>query len=160
MANQSLLLVEGKSETAVIKELCKTYSIPITFDIMGTNGNSELKIALKTELKSTNKYKKLWVIIDADDNFASVWQSIKDILSRSGRYDIPAHLALPKEGIIIQPKETGNITIGVWIMPNNTDIGMLEDFLISLIEPNDVLLKKAIKSIEELELDRVNIPEL
>jgi hypothetical protein len=45
-------------------------------------------------------------------------------------------------------------------MPNNTDIGMLEDFLIGLIPVDNQLLVKSTEVIEGLEARRDEIPDL
>lgn len=154
MENSSLLLVEGKSEVHVIKELCKLCNINTTFKTEPKDSLSELKTALKTELKSTNIYRKIWVIIDADVNFDGAWQSIRDILIKSRKYDINHKLQLPDNGIIIQPKDHNDITVGIWIMPNNSDVGMLEDFLISLIPDDNKLIKKSKNIISEIDKER------
>ncbi|MFI3262903.1 MAG: DUF3226 domain-containing protein [Rikenellaceae bacterium] len=152
---KSLLLVEGKSEMYVIGELCPICGITKNFEIEAENSINTLKIALKTYLKSTNQFNKIWVIIDADTNFASAWQSIRDILIRSGKFpDVNHKTILPNTGIVIKPKDCNDITVGVWIMPNNSDVGMLEDFLMSLINDNNNLYKEAQDIIEKLELDK------
>lgn len=152
---KSLLLVEGKSETYLIGELCPLCGIDINFETVSEDSITTLKTSLKTRLKSTNEYNKIWVIIDADTNFESAWQSIRDILMRSGKYSAVQHKTpMLQEGFIVSPDDANDITIGVWIMPNNTDIGMLEDFLISLIECNDTLYEKATNIVEEIETTR------
>ncbi|MFR9562528.1 MAG: DUF3226 domain-containing protein [Rikenellaceae bacterium] len=158
---KSLLLVEGKSEMCLIGELCSLYDIDINFKTVNNNSITNLKISLKTHLKSTNEYNKIWVIIDADTNFESAWQSIRDILMRSGKYSIIKHnTPIPRKGIIVYPDDANDITIGVWIMPNNKDNGMLEDFLISLIKCNDTLYGKAANIVDEIEAERSSHPNV
>lgn len=154
MANSSLLLVEGRSEVNVIKKLCPLCGIDIQFETKSENSLSELKDSLKIHLKSTNIYKKIWVIIDADINFEGAWQSIRDILIRSRKYAINPQQTLPLEGIVINPIDANDIVVGVWIMPNNTDVGMLEDFLIGLIPENDTLHTQAVSIVDALEQSR------
>lgn len=158
MEDTSLILVEGKSEKTVLPELCKICNIDIKFNIKPENSLSELKKALKTFLKSTNTFRKIWVIIDADDNFEGAWQSIKDILLRSGKYTFDSHIQMPEDGFIIDPIDPDDLTIGVWIMPNNKDIGMLEDFMMKIIPENDELLPIAHDIVKQLDKDRGKYP--
>lgn len=150
----SMMLVEGKSEETVIPKLCSLCGVEPRFAIKSENSLSELKTALRSYLKSTNTLRKLWVIIDADVNFDGAWQSIKDILSRSGKYEIDSRMPLPENGIVIAPKDDADLTIGVWIMPNNTDIGMLEDFMLELIPEDDTLIGTADEVVTRLDGER------
>ena len=159
MANySSMVLVEGKSERMVLPELCRLCGIDKRFEIRQENSLSELKRALKTYLKSTNTLRKLWIIIDADTDFEAAWQSVKDILLQSGKYSFNRKMHLPKEGFIIEPVDKEDLIVGIWIMPNNQDVGMLEDFMLRLIPDSDALLPIAHKDIEKLEKERVCFP--
>ncbi len=156
----SMILVEGKSEKTVLPELCRLCGVRLGFDIQSENSIDELKTALKTRLKSSNTLRKLWVIIDADANFDSAWQSIKDILLRSGKYSFNHKAEMPAGGFIVEPDDPGDLTIGVWIMPNNTDVGMLEDFMLSLIPETDTLIERATTNVNELDSERDRHPGL
>lgn len=156
MTNTSLLLVEGKSEESILKQLCPLCGIETNFEISPQGSLDQLKTAFKTYLKSTNTLKKVWIIIDADTNFENAWQSIRDIITRSGKYSIDKKLCLPVEGVVITPSDTSDITVGIWIMPNNKDVGMLENFLLKIIPNGDSLHERSIEIIEELEKSRLN----
>lgn len=154
----SLVLVEGKSEEKVFPELCRRCGIDINFDIKSENCLNEVKKALKTYLKSTNTLRKLWIVIDADTDFEAAWQSIKYILNQTGKYSLGSKEKLPPDGLIITPKNPEDLTVGVWIMPNNQDIGMLEDFMLNLVPDSDGLLKIAEGNIETLDRNRDKYP--
>lgn len=145
----SLLLVEGKSEEKAIKEFFNKWDCAINFEISNENSITKLKPSLKTHLKSTNTLKKLWIIMDADKSYDAAWQSIRDILERSGKY-VPPKI-MPKSGLILLPKDSNDIIVGVWIMPNNQNIGMLEDFMMSIIPEEDKLLIESEDVITTLE---------
>jgi hypothetical protein len=73
--------------------------------------------------------KILGIILDADDEPADRWQSMRNCLL--DRYpDIPEEL--PATGLI----HPGEITVGVWMMPDNQQRGMLETFLEFLLPDN------------------------
>lgn len=150
----SVILVEGKSESVLLPVLCRMAGIKMHFRIQPENSLDELKKALKTYLKSTNILRKIWVVIDADLSFDGAWQSIKDILLRSGKYSFDAKMELPGNGAIIAPSDPADLTVGVWIMPNNGEMGMLEDFMLKLIPDSDTLLPEAYDIVEKLDKER------
>ncbi|MDE6379642.1 MAG: hypothetical protein K2L11_04150 [Muribaculaceae bacterium] len=150
----SLVLVEGKSEEKVFPELCRKCGVAINFDIKSENCLNEVKKSIKTHLKSTNRYRKLWIVIDADTDFEAAWNSIKYILRQSGKYEVSGKEKMPEDGFIIKPINPEDLTVGVWIMPNNKDVGMLEDFMLGLIPDTDGLLPLASRDVEALDLDR------
>lgn len=137
----SLLLVEGRSEENAIREFYKQWKIDINFDISSEGSITKLKASFKMHLKSSNILRKLWVIIDADASYACAWQSIRDILERSGKYNPP--LQLCSNGLILTPIDENDLVVGVWIMPNNQDVGMLEDFMMRIIPEDNMLLHEA-----------------
>lgn len=137
----SLLLVEGRSEENAIREFYKQWKIDINFDISSEGSITKLKTSFKMHLKSSNILRKLWVIIDADASYACAWQSIRDILERSGKYNPP--LQLCSNGLILTPIDENDLVVGVWIMPNNQDVGMLEDFMMRIIPEDNMLLHEA-----------------
>ena len=73
------------------------------------------------------------IVLDADTSVASRWETIKHKL-QNYEYIIPDapniggtilnHLSLPK--------------LGIWLMPNNIDVGMLEDFCLLLVEEDKI----------------------
>lgn len=153
-AHTSLLLVEGKSEKNLLPELCNKCGIECNFEIRDSKSLEQLKCEMKIFLKSSNIYRKLWVIIDADNNASAAWESIKYILHNSRKYQIPAKMPLPAEGAIITPTDSEDLTVGIWIMPDNSDIGMLEDFMLRLIPEDDSLLKEATTITDRLDAER------
>ena len=158
-ANTSLLLVEGKSEVTVIPRICQECGIPQNFDIESGKSLEQLKTAMKTHLKSTNRYKKLWVVIDADTNANGAWESMKYILEKSGKYDFDRKMTLPVDGVVIPPRDPEDLTVGIWVMPDNSSNGMLEDFMLSLVPKEDTLLGEATSTVDRLhdERDRHNM---
>lgn len=107
---EKILLVEGAEDQRVIPEL------------------------VNIELKASG-LKIFGIIVDADDEPANRWQSIRNCLLE--RYpDIPEEL--PATGLI----HHGEIKIGVWMMPDNRERGMLETFLQFLLPDNDKNLWK------------------
>lgn len=155
------LLVEGKNDQHVIWNLAERLELKETFEVVAKESYSEIIKILPTELKSTNILKRLGVIVDADVNLTAHWQTIRNILDKSGYYDVPKEL--PKGGLICYPTDPEQLIVGVWIMPDNQLGGMIEDFIVQMVPDmsNDFLLQKTDRILEELEtLDEVKKREL
>lgn len=151
------LLVEGKNDQHVIWNLAQKLSLKETFEVIDKNSYNQIISSLPTMLKSTNTLKRLGVIVDADENLEGHWTSIRNILSKSGFYSsIPENL--PENGLICVPDDEEQIIFGLWIMPNNTLNGMLEDFISFMIpEPEkDALLTKADEILSVIETEGIN----
>lgn len=83
--------------------------------------------ALKAEFQASGR-KALGIVVDAETNLASVWCRILPFVQTTFQ---GAGGALPAEGLVLVD-ENGK-RFGVWVMPNNTSQGMLEDFLRHLV---------------------------
>lgn len=114
------------------------------------NVKSELKAILLEVASEAKSIRNLGIVVDADNDVEARWQSFLDILKESGKYDVNS-TKLSHAGTIVVPKDSSAPTIGLWIMPNNKDVGMLEDFLLSLVPNDDPLLDKAEQTLTELE---------
>ncbi len=151
--NEFKLLVEGNDEQQVIYKLFEKLELPLNFDVIDCQSIEKVKENLKVRIKATNDTKRLGIIIDADNKPLDRWKSIQNILAKQEQYIIP--YSLPKEGLILKPKDEEEIAIGVWIMPDNQLEGMLEDFLAALIPAEDKLLTYVDKAMAEIEADKV-----
>ncbi len=137
--HEKVLLVEGVEDQRVIPELVEANGIQWgdrekdwIVQIKSMNGVENLldKQRINVQLKSS-ALKILGIILDADDEPTDRWQSMRNCLL--DRYpDIPEEL--PATGLIHE--NPGEIKVGVWMMPDNREQGMLETFL-QLLLPND-----------------------
>jgi hypothetical protein len=101
---------------------------------------------LSVELKGSEVI-ALGIIVDADLNLNARWQSVANKLRDLKYQDVPD-----------LPKATGTICtgedlpkIGVWLMPDNTLPGMLEDFVKLLVpDEQEKLLQRAVDAVEEI----------
>lgn len=133
--HQKVLLVEGKQDLRVIPELIEANGVnwgtkksPSVY-IRDYDGYQQLvdPDVISTELQASG-LAALGIIIDADDNPAGRWQSIRSASLKSIP-DIPE--VLPEAGLI--HTAPNGIRFGIWIMPDNQIRGMLETFLTYLI---------------------------
>jgi hypothetical protein len=144
------LLVEGNDDQHVIWALCQKYTVKENFDVVNCEGIDKLLEQIPPRLKQSG-LQTLGIIIDADTNLAARWRTVRNLLSGLG-YSIPNEI--PKSGLIHH--ETGKITIGIWIMPDNVVDGMLEDFIKFLIPEDDELLPVAENTLENIESHGLN----
>jgi hypothetical protein len=150
------LLVEGNDDFHVVHALCKRYGISVRnmenpsggdFSVKDCTGIDKLIEQIPLQIKNLQK---VGFILDADSDINTRWQSLKGILKNNG-YNLPESPDV--NGTIIH--QNGK-TIGVWLMPNNNNNGMIEDFIRFLIPDEDKLSDKATKILEEIENEKSN----
>ncbi|HAI69373.1 MAG TPA: hypothetical protein DCM38_08055 [Gammaproteobacteria bacterium] len=137
---ERVLLVEGKNDCHVIRMLCKEHQLSENlFCIYDCDGDEnvlpELEIRINQDLQLRPKV--IGIVLDADmpeekPDIMVRWQQLSDKLKKYG-YTLPTQP--DKQGTIHQ--NVGKYPrIGIWLMPNNQDTGMLEDFLKKLALPD------------------------
>jgi hypothetical protein len=130
MIHEKVLLVEGKEDQWVIPELVEANGVkwgekekewPVKINALGSVEKLLNKEEIKVQLKASG-LKIIGIILDADEYPSKRWQSIRNCLIEKFP-DLPEHL--PQSGLI----HPGEIKIGIWMMPDNRERGMLETFL-------------------------------
>ncbi len=150
----SKLLVEGNDDQHVIWALCEKFTIEENFDVIDCQGVGSLFRQVPVRFKQS-EVKSIGIVIDADVNLKERWLSLKAMLLSLG-FDVPDEF--PRTGLISSSKE--GIKVGVWIMPNNDQDGMLEDFITFLVPQGDGLLpvvNSTLQSIEDQELNGYSV---
>jgi hypothetical protein len=143
MGAKKILLVEGTDDEHVFKHLCGNRDVPKLSEIKSQEGIAELLKNFPVRLKES-EVEIVGVVVDADTDVASRWQSLRDILVKSGYKNVP-HEPSPEGVILDHPPDTLLPRVGVWIMPDNKTTGILEDFLRFLV-PENVPLFHRVKS--------------
>ena len=127
-----VLLVEGNDDLHVVANVCKVQGLPEkAFWIEDKQGYETLIAELATELDAS-ELACLGILVDADIDAARRWAALRNRLIALG-YDHAPQDPYP-EGIVLAKE--GKPNVGVWMMPDNTLPGMLEDFVAYLV-PND-----------------------
>jgi hypothetical protein len=130
-----VLLVEGDNDCHVVMALCKAHNVPETFGIYQCGSDVGVLKRLNALIIRPNPPQVIGVILDADKpSIASRWDSIKDKIKHYS-YTFPTTPnadGTVVEGVLDKPK------LGFWLMPNNQDLGMLEDFCAELAEPTSL----------------------
>ena len=145
-----LLVVEGPNDKAVIEQIVKQYNkaaigqitkqdkTVLDFEIKSAGGIDEILGstdgdplgAIRIDIVEPN-LKIYGIVVDADQNLESRWQSLKCCTALAG---VQLPNAPVPEGTIVET--VGKPKVGVWLMPDNVKPGELEDFVADMI-PND-----------------------
>lgn len=142
---QNYLWVEGSDDKHICIHLIQYHNIPEqTIKIVDKEGIEKLLKGLEVQL-TVNKKARLGIIVDADMNLSARWQSLRNVLSRVG-YKVPAR---PEPYGTILRKE-GRPTVGLWLMPDNVNSGMVEDFFRFLVPLDDSLWPLAEETIKRV----------
>ena len=138
MPGSNALLVEGVDDEHVLRHIGVVRGISSLFEVQNLSGSANLLDHIPTRLgASIGNDDVVGIVIDADANPDSRWQSIRNILTSAGYRDVPS-TPNPNGTIIEPPVEPPLPRVGVWIIPDNQTPGTLEDFLHFLIpqQPN------------------------
>lgn len=153
MMRRYQLLVEGKDDLHVFYNLLEHHHIPERFIIKSQEGFTKLQDTLRVQLKPSDEdipIDRLGIVVDADTDIAARWQSLRTILANADYAHIPD---IPDPGGTIIEQE-GRPIIGIWLMPNNLNTGMLEDFVSLLIPPGDLLWPRATQCVQAIPPDQ------
>ena len=125
-----VLAVEGKDEVNFFKALLE--HIEVTgFQVFDVAGKAQFKKKLPALVKMSgfSDVKLLAVIRDADDDANAAFGSIKYILSTQ-------NLKPPAKK---NQFSDGNPRIGIFIMPGDSDVGMLEDLCLKTVKDHPAM---------------------
>ena len=143
------LLVEGNADLRVVESIIRQYNIPYAPSIITPCGGfNELNRMIEPTIQQS-EIAVLGVIVDADSHMNGRWQRLQQEFGKAG-YSLPDDL--PKNGFILN----GEVRIGIWIMPDNSLNGMLEDFMRLMIPDDDRLKIIVEETLSEIEAQNLN----
>lgn len=127
-----VLLVEGDNDCHVVMALCAAHTVPETFGIYQCGSDVGVLKRLNALIVRPNPPQVIGVMLDADKpSLEGRWQSIKGKL-RHYTYTFP--IIPDADGTVVE-SVADEPKLGFWLMPNNQNSGMLEDFCAELAEP-------------------------
>lgn len=130
---KQVLLVEGKDDCHVVLALCSHYKIPENFGVYQCENRQGVLTRLNALILAPDGKKAIGVVLDADDSIIFRWQQIIGKVRHHG-YRFPETPS--PNGTIV--KNAGFPDLGIWLMPNNNDVGFLEDFLLEMANPKAI----------------------
>lgn len=149
-----VLLVEGKDDLHVVANLCIALGLPdYGLWIKEKGGYDNLILDLEGELLASG-LQSLGILVDADLDVRNRWTSVCKRLMTAGYSDLPQQPGL--DGVVLT--QPGKPTMGVWIMPDNTLPGALEDFIAYLVPVGDRLWPRVMECVAQIPDDERRFP--
>ena len=148
------LLVEGNDDQHVVWAICQQFKLTENFDVIDSKGITKLvpNIPVRAKQASTQS---LGILADTDDNHQeNRWEQITNKLIEL-EYVVPN--APDALGTIIPSPAPNRPKVGIWLMPDNQNSGMLKDFTQLLVPEGDkslVLAKETIATLENQKLQK------
>jgi hypothetical protein len=143
-----LILVEGSTDKNVFQQVINRWGRKVPITITPANGYQNLRAQLGLYLKPGTDIERLGIIVDADVNLITRWESISSAVRNAGYATVPRQP--DPQGLVVTADSEGLPRVGIWVMPDNQIPGKLEDFLTMLIPPGDSLIAHARKVVEEI----------
>ncbi len=144
-----VLLVEGQDDEHVVRHLLRRHKSILDFVIENREGVEPLLDSIGAELRAPGR-QALGILVDANTDLSSRWDAVKTRLSTEG-IRLPRHPAA--EGTIVTAASKPRV--GVWLMPDNTSGGELEDFVVQMVPAGDTVWPMSQRYIDAIpEQDR------
>lgn len=136
-----ILLVEGDNDCHVVMALCAAHNVPETFGIYQCGSDVGVLKRLNALIVRPNPPQVIGVMLDADKpSLKGRWDSIKSKL-KNNHHSYVISTSPDVDGTIVD-SIADKPRLGFWLMPNNQDSGMLEDFCAELAEPISLLFAR------------------
>jgi len=142
--NTNRLLFEGVDDKHVVKNLLFNHNLDI-FDYKEKEGIDRLIGTLHEEIEATD-WNRMGIIVDADVDVRAQWSRVTSVLAANGFEPVPS--APSPRGTIMTDRDSRKI--GLWIMPDNSLQGSIEDFVAGLIRDGDVVWPRADRVVDEI----------
>lgn len=157
MPGRNVLLVEGSSDSHVIRNLwIAHFGEPVPFVIDVRHGLTNLREAFAGSLIGS-EVERLGVIVDADEEVEKRWPGFYQALVVRGYKPIPK---IPGgDGVLLHRPDRSVPVVGVWLMPDNTSPGRLEDFIGFLVPEGDLLWEHAGSVIDSIPAELVRFKQ-
>jgi hypothetical protein len=127
---ERVLLVEGVNDCHVVLAICTRYHVAQTFGVYECGSDFKAVQRLNALIASPEPPQVIGLVIDADDSDPrGRWNGIR---AKLAHYDYEFPQSPAPGGTIIEPVSE-NCRLGFWLMPNNQEAGMLEDFCSEMI---------------------------
>lgn len=145
MYSTDVLLVEGKDDLHVCSHFMQRHAFPKSVTVRDQNGIDGILQALPQFLKS-NVVRNLGVVVDADNDVLARWEQLHNLLLEAGCHSISK---TPNRDGFISVSRRG-IKVGVWMMPDNSATGEIENFVSLLVPDGDALWPHAHQSVDNI----------
>lgn len=139
-----VLLVEGQDDEHVVRHLLRRRESTLDFDIENREGIDPLLDSIGAELRAPGR-QALGILVDADTDLPSRWNAVRTRLSAES-IELPGRPAVGGTTVTAASKPR----VGVWLMPDNTSSGELEDFVVQMVPAGDPVWPMAQRYIDAI----------
>lgn len=139
-----VLLVEGQDDEHVVRHLLMRRQFTLDFDIENRKGVDPLLDSIGAELRAPGR-QALGILVDADTDLPSRWDAVRTRLSAES-IELPGRPAAGGTTVTA----AGKPRVGVWLMPDNTSSGELEDFVVQMVPAGDPVWPMAQRYIDAI----------
>ena len=143
---RNILLVEGPNDEHMVKHICGNRDVPHLDEVKPLGNVESLLEAIPVQLKAAEEGDVVGVVLDADTNIDTRWESIHNAFADVG-YDAVPDQPVVDGTILDAPAGTHLPRAGVWLMPDNRTHGILEDFLRFLVPVPSTLFDHVQESV-------------
>lgn len=137
-----VLLVEGVDDKHVVGHLCARSGLTVDWKIEDKGDVDALLRSIGPEVKVSGR-EAVGIIADANDDISGRWMAISSRLSNAG---IAAPSQPDSQGTVI----SGSPRVGVWLMPDNCQVGQLEDLMAAMVPSGDRIWPLAVSFISSI----------
>ncbi|MYC32785.1 MAG: hypothetical protein F4X64_06375 [Chloroflexi bacterium] len=134
--SDSLLVVEGKTDLHVVRHLSERSDPSLAFGIQDYEGIDNVLGSIHGHIDTPDR-PAVGFVMDSDDNVRQTWLRVRGEFSRAARPIRLPDSPDPNGTIIAGDPGVGGPRIGIWLMPNNSADGELENFVADMIPTND-----------------------
>ena len=149
MTEKKILIVEGGDEEHFVRHLCALVKIGAP-KIVDKKGVPNLIETIRADLSSPGR-EVIGFVLDANNDMPARWQEISNEFYQEG-INLPTSPVV--DGTIINCRNyVSNISlnqIGLWLMPDNSSSGELENFIMTMIPNDDREWEKAQNYINDI----------
>ena len=128
-AGPRVLLVEGQDDKHVVGHLRERCQLELDFDVLDIGDVESLLAVVGAHTKAPGR-QAVGILIDANDDIGTRWQAVRHRLLEED-FTLPS--GPNPRGTIIKTRPR----IGIWLMPDNSSPGELEDFVVKMIPAKD-----------------------
>ena len=131
---QHLLSVEGPSDRQVVRAIWDLLDSTVPLEIEAKGGDRQLLRSIAVDAVAPGRI-AFGVVVDANGNPEGRWQALINRFGPLG-IELPSHP--DPAGTVIVPRSSIRFPrIGIWMMPDNSSPGALEDFLQTMVSDRD-----------------------
>ncbi|GAB3641797.1 DUF3226 domain-containing protein [Spirosoma arcticum] len=146
------LLVEGKDDLYVVASIRNQHQLADNFEIIDCEGVDKMSDQLIARIKLQRPtIDTIGIVLDADTDLSARWSSLRNTLQAEGYITASS----PDSNGTIIDGVGRNPTVGIWLMPDNLQLGMLEDFVRYLIPQNDSLHPFVDQILAQIEAENI-----